>query len=111
MIYKSKIFMTQKNHTLYNYVIKKIELFMIMSFSKHFESFKNEKMENVLVIMFLKCFLANRSCVLTMMKNKEKLAFSHLNLQHIMEEIIIVDLQNVGISFPKPISNFLDDVY
>jgi hypothetical protein len=69
-------------------------------------------MENVLIIMFLKCFFANTSCVLTMMKNKENMTFAHFNLPHIMkEEIIIVDLQNVGISLPKPISKFLDDVY
>ncbi len=69
-------------------------------------------MENVLVIMFLKCFFPNKSCVFTMMKNKENMIFAHFNLPHIMkEEIIIVDLQNVGISLPKPISKFLDDVY
>ncbi len=39
------------------------------------------------------------------LENKENMTFAYLNLPHIMkEEVIVVDLQNVGISIPKQFS-------
>jgi hypothetical protein len=39
------------------------------------------------------------------LESKENMTFAYLNMPHIMkEEVIVVDLQNVGISIPKEFS-------